>query len=91
MLSGFFVGWPDPPSPERHLQILKNSRFVVIAVDDQASRVVGFVNAVSDGILSAYIPLLEVLPDHPAERNRNRIGEADARSVQGVVHGGYDV
>ncbi len=63
MLAGFFVGWPNPPSPQTHLRILRGSSFVVLAVDREANRVVGFVNALSDGILSAYIPLLEVLPD----------------------------
>ena len=67
MLSGFFVGWPDPPSPETHLRILRNSCFIVLAIDRQASRIVGFINAVSDGILSAYIPLLEVLPSHQGQ------------------------
>jgi GNAT superfamily N-acetyltransferase len=62
-LTGFFVGWPDPPSPETHLRLLQNSHRVVLAVDDASSRPVGFINALSDGILAAYIPLLEVLPD----------------------------
>ena len=35
----------------------------MIARDDAGS-VVGFVNALSDGLLSAYVPLLEVLPAH---------------------------
>ena len=42
MLSGFFVGWRDPPSPEVHMRILENSRFVVLAADDESGRVVGF-------------------------------------------------
>jgi ribosomal protein S18 acetylase RimI-like enzyme len=63
-LEGFFVGWPNPPSPSTHLQILKNSSAIVLAVDDSSGHVVGFVNALSDGVLMAYIPLLEVLPDH---------------------------
>lgn len=61
-LSGFFVGWPSPPSPERHLELLRGSDAVAIAVDDAA--VVGFATAISDGVLSAFIPLLEVLPSH---------------------------
>ena len=68
MLSGFFVGWPNPPSPETHLNILRNSRFVVLAIDRETNRVAGFINAVSDGILSAYIPLLEVLPDYQGQK-----------------------
>jgi ribosomal protein S18 acetylase RimI-like enzyme len=61
-LQGFFVGWPRPPSPERHLEILRGSDHVVLAKD--GLRVVGFVTAISDGVISAYIPLLEVLPEH---------------------------
>lgn len=60
-LAGFFVGWPNPPSPETHLRILAGSRFVVLARDGAAGPVVGFINAVGDGVLTAYIPLLEVL------------------------------
>ena len=64
MLSGFFLGWPDPPSPETHLAVLRNSRFIVLAVDRDAQRVAGFISAISDGVLSAYIPLLEVLTEY---------------------------
>jgi ribosomal protein S18 acetylase RimI-like enzyme len=62
-LEGFFVGWPSPPSPERHLELLRGSAHVVLARDEDG-RVVGFVTAISDGVLSAYIPLLEVLPEY---------------------------
>jgi ribosomal protein S18 acetylase RimI-like enzyme len=61
-LEGFFVDWPQPPSPERRLELLQGSDHVVLARDGE--RVVGFVTAISDGVLSAYVPLLEVLPDH---------------------------
>ena len=61
-LDGFFVGWPNPPSAERHLAVLRGSAAVVLARDGED--VVGFVNAISDGVLSAYIPLLEVLPEY---------------------------
>jgi len=63
-LAGFFVGWPKPPSPEIHLKILQQSAHIVLAMDESDNRVVGFINAVSDGVLSAYIPLLEVLPEY---------------------------
>jgi ribosomal protein S18 acetylase RimI-like enzyme len=63
-LHGFFAGWPSPPSPERHLEILKGSDRVVLAREGEDARVVGFVTAISDGVLSAFIPLLEVLPEH---------------------------
>ncbi len=63
-LSGFFIGWPNPPSNETFLRILQNSSAIWLAVDSETKKVVGFINAISDGILSAYIPLLEVLPDY---------------------------
>lgn len=64
MLRGFFVGWPNPPDATTHLRILQQSQYVVLAIDDANGRVVGFVNAISDHILSAYIPLFEVLPEY---------------------------
>ncbi len=63
-LQGFFVGWPNPPSPQTFLKILKQSYEVELAIDDRTDHVIGFINAISDGILSAYIPLLEVLPEY---------------------------
>lgn len=63
-LRGFFAGWPNPPTPETHLRILRGCTAVVLAVDAESGRVVGFVTALSDGVLSAYLPLLEVLPGY---------------------------
>jgi GNAT superfamily N-acetyltransferase len=63
-LGGFFEGWPTPPTPERHLEILRASFRVVLAREARSTQVVGFVNAISDGLLHAFVPLLEVLPAH---------------------------
>ena len=62
-LKGFFVGWPKPPSTETHLKLMQGSSHVVLAVELKSAKVIGFINAVSDRVLSAYIPLLEVLPE----------------------------
>ena len=66
MLTGFFVGWPRRPSPAQHLAVLHGSFRVVLAIDDQQGpgRIVGFVNMISDGVLTAFIPWLEVLPEY---------------------------
>lgn len=64
MLKGFFVNWPNPPNPETHIKLLKNSSKVGIALDENTNQVVGFITAISDGVLSAYIPFLEVLPEY---------------------------
>jgi ribosomal protein S18 acetylase RimI-like enzyme len=66
-LQGFFVGWPDPPSPETHLQILSGSDKIILAKDNESGNVIGFISAHTDGILSAYIPLLEVLPQYQGQ------------------------
>jgi ribosomal protein S18 acetylase RimI-like enzyme len=63
-LHGFFGGWPRCPPPETHLRVLKGSDEVVLAVDDETEKVVGFITAISDGVLFAYIPLVEVLPEY---------------------------
>ena len=62
-VDGFFEGWPRVPSPERFLRILEGSHAVVLAREGDGGRVVGFVNAISDGELAAHVPLLEVLPE----------------------------
>ena len=61
---GFFVDWPNPPSPAAHLRILHGAYIAWVAIDTTSNNVVGFINAISDGVLSAYIPLLEVLPQY---------------------------
>ncbi|MGE5654951.1 MAG: GNAT family N-acetyltransferase [Bacillota bacterium] len=66
-LGGFFVGWPNPPQPDTHLRLLEGSSHALLAVDDATGKVVGFITAISDGVLSAYIPLLEVLPTYQGQ------------------------
>ena len=61
-LDGFFVGWPNRPSPQTHLELLKKSDEIVLAIDEDTGRVAGFITALTDRTLSAYIPFLEVLP-----------------------------
>ena len=63
-LRGFFVGWPFHPAPETHLRILEGSDHVILALDEESRQVVGFINALTDGVLVGYIPLLEVLPEY---------------------------
>lgn len=62
MLLGFFVDWPNPPSSASHFKLLNQSTYLVLALHE--SKVIGFITAISDQVLSAYIPLLEVLPEY---------------------------
>lgn len=76
-LQGFFEGWPNPPTPATHRRLLASSDAFVLAIDEESGDVVGFVTAVTDGILSAYIPFLEVLPAY----RRQGIGSELMRRV----------
>lgn len=64
-LAGFFVGWPQHPDPAAHLAILRGSYTAWLAIDHE--RCVGFINALSDGVFCAYLPLLEVLPEYQGQ------------------------
>src|ERR1700733_3155252 len=61
-LEGFFIGWPMKQTPDTHFKLLQKSDYIVLAVEE--NKVVGFITAISDGVLAAYIPFLEVLPSH---------------------------
>ncbi len=64
MLYGFFDGWKIFPTPEKHLELLECSQYKIIAIDGEKNIAAGFITAISDKVLSAYIPFLEVLPDY---------------------------
>jgi ribosomal protein S18 acetylase RimI-like enzyme len=66
MVTGFFSpsGWKKYPAPEIFLTILENSQHKILAIDNKINIVAGFINAISDKVLSAYIPLLEVKPEY---------------------------
>lgn len=83
LAGGFWEGWPNPPSPETHLRLLAGSAHIVLARAGADGPVVGFITAISDGVLSAYIPLLEVLPEW---RERGIGGELVTRLLAEVQH-----
>ena len=84
---GFFVGWPDAPSPETHLKLFRGSDHIVMAIDQETTNVVGFVTAITDGVLSAFIPFLEVLSDYQGQG----IGEELLRRMLDQLDGLYAV
>lgn len=71
MLDDFCVGWINPLSGEKLYEVLKNSRHFVLAME--GDEVVGFVNALSDGVHFAFIPMLEVLPGHQKRGTGKRL------------------
>jgi len=87
LAEGFFDGWPNPPSYAVFMQILKNASCVVLAKDAQTGKVVGFITALSDGVLTAYIPLLEVVPAY----QKQGIGKELTRRMLDKLKGIYMV
>lgn len=64
---GFCADWPVPLSPHSLLKVLEASSHAIVAIEEPSGKVVGFITALSDGILSAYISMLEVLPDFKSQ------------------------
>lgn len=85
LLTEFFVGWPRRPCAARHLRALRGSHRVILAFD--GDRVVGFINAISDGELAAFIPWLEVLPSH----QRRGVGRELVRRLHAELDEHYSI
>lgn len=60
-LDGFFEGWPTRLAGAELKRVLLNSHRAIVAMDGE--QVVGFINAISDGVMAGFIPMLEVRPD----------------------------
>lgn len=74
-VAGFFVGWPVAPDEAAFWRVMSAAHRCVLALE--GDRLIGFVHALSDG-LNAFIPWLEVHPDH---QGRGIGGELLARLV----------
>ncbi|MCX6971070.1 MAG: GNAT family N-acetyltransferase [Verrucomicrobia bacterium] len=86
-LSGFFVGWPSPPSVSKFREILEKSYAVVLAWDSERSEVIGFATAISDRVFAAFMPLLEV----KAEYQKRGIGSELVRRIESQLGGMYSI
>lgn len=86
-LDGFFVGWRNPPSAAARVELLKNSDEIVLAINEDTGNVVGFVTAITDKVLTAYIPFLEVLPEYQGQG----IGQELVRRILERLNGLYAI
>lgn len=59
-MEGFFDGWLKKPSQEVLKKSIENAGYVVLAIDSEKKALVGYITAITDNVLSAYIPFLEV-------------------------------
>ena len=81
----FFEGWPNPPGQDRFAAAIEGSYAVEVAVVDTA--VVGFVNAISDGVTTAFIPWLEVVPAYRGQG----VGHELMRRIVGRLWNAYSI
>lgn len=59
-IGNFFVGWPNKPSIEILKQGVERADYAVLAIDTENNMLAGYITAITDHTLSAYIPFLEV-------------------------------
>lgn len=81
-LGGFFEGWPEAPDAAEHLALLRGSDAIELALDE-AGRVIGFATGVSDHVMTLFVTLVEVLPEH---RGRGIGGELVRRLSDRFSH-----
>jgi ribosomal protein S18 acetylase RimI-like enzyme len=84
MLIGFFEGWKKPHTPQAHLRTLQQSDHIVLAIDREKNSVVGFITALTDEVQSAFIPLLEVLPDYRGQGIGSELVSRMLKKLEGI-------
>jgi len=84
-LGNFFQGWKSPPSIEIKEKLLKGSDLIVTAREN--GNLMGFLTAISDGAMHAFISLVEVLETHQSKG----IGSHLMRCAIDYFKGYYDI
>ena len=79
---GFWEYWPNHPNKVTHRQILMNSYKAIVAIAD--GEIIGFITIISDGIISAYIPLLEVIPSYRGQGIGRRLVELAMKEMENI-------
>ncbi len=59
-MTGFFDGWPNKPNESVLQKSIENADYIVLAIDTEKKKLAGYITALSDDALAAYIPFLEV-------------------------------
>jgi len=84
-LGNFFQGWKSPPSIEIKEKLIDGSDLIVTAREN--GNLVGFLTAISDGAMHAFISLVEVLETHQGKG----IGSRLMRCAVDYFKGYYDI
>lgn len=72
---GFFDGWLNPPDENVHRKILSGSFKSFVAIHEEKKEIIGYINVISDGVLTAYIPFLEVINDYKGQGIGNKLAK----------------
>ena len=79
---GFWEYWPTHPDKTTHREILANSYKAIVAIEHD--EIIGFITIISDGIISAYIPLLEVIPSYRGQGIGRRLVELAMKEMENI-------
>ena len=84
-LDCFFQDWKSPPSPEIKGELLDGADLIITAREN--GKLIGFLTAISDGVMHAFITLVEVLKTHQGKG----IGTHLMRLAVSHFKGYYDI
>lgn len=84
-LDCFFQNWKSPPSPDIKCKLLEDSKLIITARNN--GKLVGFLTAISDGVMHAFITLLEVLEPYQGKGIGNHLMELAINHFKGY----YDI
>lgn len=66
-VSSFFDNWPDKPNNEILKKSIENANYIVLAIDTEKKKLVGYITGLTDDVLAAYIPFLEVAKSYQSK------------------------
>ena len=84
-LDSFFHGWKSPPSKKTRSKLLIGSDLIITVREN--GKLVGFLTAISDGVMHAFITLVEVLEPYQGKG----IGRALLARAISHFKGYYDI
>ena len=84
-LEPFFQHWKSPPQMEIKKKLLSGSNLIITVRD--SGRLIGFLTAISDGAMFAFITLIEVLEEYQGKGIGKRIMEFAVSYFKGF----YDI
>ena len=84
-LNCFFQDWKSPPSLEIKGKLLDGADLIITAREE--GNLVGFLTAISDGVMHAFITLVEILEAH----KRKGIGKNLMKLATSHFRGYYDI